>query len=268
MNARQSFSEVILSEKNASDPIMSEPAVLEKIIQFTNIHFSYDQAKTLVLDIPKWQVYRGEHTFIEGESGSGKSTLLNLLSGINSPDSGELLVLGQSLGDLSARELDKFRAQKVGVIFQQLNLIPYLSVLDNILLGSYFGNTQNNRAKKNKDNIQSKVELLVKQLNLPLSILSKQANELSVGQQQRVAIIRAMINEPEILIADEPTSALDENSKAAFLSLLFELVNTSNCTLLFVSHDRSLVGQFESVVKMSELNQVHSLIENQTQKEA
>lgn len=253
-----------MPEKNVSDSIMSDSIVLEEIIQFSNIHFSYDQGQTLVLDIPKWQVYRGEHTFIEGESGSGKSTLLNLLSGINSPDSGELLILGQTLTNLSARELDKFRAQKVGVIFQQLNLIPYLSVLDNILLASYFGGTPSKSIKKDKANVQNRVELLVKQLNLPLSILSKQANELSVGQQQRVAIIRAMINEPEILIADEPTSALDESSKIAFLSLLFELVNTTNCTLLFVSHDRSLVSQFKSVVKMSELNQAPSLIQSYT----
>jgi len=261
-----------LPEINVSNSIVPDSATIEKIIQFSNVRFSYDRGQTLVLDITKWQVYRGEHTFIKGESGSGKSTLLNLLSGINSPDSGELLILGQALTNLSARQLDKFRAQKVGVIFQQLNLIPYLSVLDNISLAAYFCGTQDKINKSDKAKIQNRIELLVKKLNLPLSILSRQANELSVGQQQRVAIIRAMINEPEILIADEPTSALDESSKTAFLSLLFELVNTCNCTLLFVSHDSSLVSQFKSVVEMSELNQAQTYtenyIENQTEKEA
>lgn len=231
----------------------------DTIIQFSNIRFSYDNGRTLVLNIPQWQINRGQHTFIVGESGSGKSTLLNLLSGINTPDSGELVVLEQSLTSMSARKLDNYRATKVGVIFQQLNLIPYISVLDNILLAVYFG------GKKEGGNIQSRIEVLASQLNLPTSILAKQASELSVGQQQRVAIIRAMINEPAILIADEPTSALDENSKSAFLSVLFELVNATNCTLLFVSHDKSLMGQFESVVEMSELNQVRSQqVENNT----
>jgi putative ABC transport system ATP-binding protein len=233
--------------------------VSDTIIQFSNIRFSYDNGRTLVLNIPQWQINRGQHTFIVGESGSGKSTLLNLLSGINTPDSGELVVLEQSLTSMSARKLDNYRATKVGVIFQQLNLIPYISVLDNILLAVYFG------GKKEGGNIQSRIEVLASQLNLPTSILAKQASELSVGQQQRVAIIRAMINEPAILIADEPTSALDENSKSAFLSVLFELVNATNCTLLFVSHDKSLMGQFESVVEMSELNQVRSQqVENNT----
>lgn len=228
---------------------MSEQTLSDPIIQFSNIKFSYDNGQNLVLDIPQWQVSRRQHLFISGASGSGKSTLLNLLSGINSPDSGELLMLGQSLTNMSGRELDKFRAQKVGVIFQQLNLIPYLTVKDNILLAVYFA------TKKEQLNIQNKIESLTEQLNLPLSILSKQASELSVGQQQRVAIIRAMINEPEILIADEPTSALDAQSKSAFLQLLFELVNNTNCTLLFVSHDTSLVSYFDSEVTMSELNQ-------------
>ncbi len=238
---------------------MSKISVSDTIIQFSNIRFSYDNGRTLVLNIPQWQINRGQHTFIVGESGSGKSTLLNLLSGINTPDSGELVVLEQSLTSMSARKLDNYRATKVGVIFQQLNLIPYISVLDNILLAVYFG------GKKEGGNIQSRIEVLASQLNLPTSILAKQASELSVGQQQRVAIIRAMINEPAILIADEPTSALDENSKSAFLSVLFELVNATNCTLLFVSHDKSLMGQFESVVEMSELNQVRSQqVENNT----
>jgi putative ABC transport system ATP-binding protein len=233
--------------------------VSDPIIKFSNILFSYDKVSNkkvpnLVLNIPKWQVSRGQHTFISGVSGSGKSTLLNLLSGINSPDSGELIMLGQTLTKMSGKQLDAFRAKNIGVIFQQLNLIPYLSVLDNILLAAHL-------AKKTNDKValQNRIELLIAKLNLPLSILSKQASELSVGQQQRVAIVRAMVNEPAILIADEPTSALDQQSKSAFLKLLFELVKSTNCTLLFVSHDESLAEQFESVVEMSVLNQAHVL---------
>lgn len=233
---------------------MSDP-----IIKFSNILFSYDKVlnkkvPNLVLNIPKWQVCSGQHIFISGASGSGKSTLLNLLSGINSPDSGELIMLGQTLTKMSGKQLDAFRAQNIGVIFQQLNLIPYLSVLDNILLAAHLAKKTNDKAA-----LQNRIEQLVAKLNLPLSILSKQASELSVGQQQRVAIARAMVNEPEILIADEPTSALDQQSKSAFLKLLFELVKSTNCTLLFVSHDQSLAEQFESVVEMSVLNQAHVL---------
>lgn len=233
---------------------MSDP-----IIKFSNILFSYDKVlnkkvPNLVLNIPKWQVSCGQHTFISGVSGSGKSTLLNLLSGINSPDSGELIMLGQTLTKMSGKQLDAFRAKNIGVIFQQLNLIPYLSVLDNILLAAHLAKKTNDKTA-----LQNRIELLIAKLNLPLSILSKQASELSVGQQQRVAIVRAMVNEPAILIADEPTSALDEQSKTAFLKLLFELVKSTNCTLLFVSHDQSLAEQFESVVEMSVLNQAHVL---------
>jgi putative ABC transport system ATP-binding protein len=233
--------------------------VSDPIIKFSNILFSYDKVlnkkvPNLVLNIPKWQVSRGQHTFISGVSGSGKSTLLNLLSGINSPDSGELIMLGQTLTKMSGKQLDVFRAKNIGVIFQQLNLIPYLSVLDNILLAAHLAKKTNDKTA-----LQNRIELLIAKLNLPLSILSKQASELSVGQQQRVAIVRAMVNEPAILIADEPTSALDQQSKSAFLALLFELVKSTNCTLLFVSHDQSLAEQFESVVEMSVLNQAHVL---------
>lgn len=232
--------------------ITREVVLQESIIQFANICFSYDKPKKQVLNITKWQVRRGEHTFISGASGSGKSTLLNLISGINRPDSGELVVLGEALPRLSARKLDKFRAQKIGVIFQQLNLIPYLSVEDNILLAGYFAN------QSEKSVLQKRMLSLLTKLNLSESVLQQKANELSVGQQQRVAIVRAMINQPEILIADEPTSALDNHNKQSFLNILLELVSSTDCTLLFVSHDSSLEREFKAVIDMSELNSLHN----------
>lgn len=216
-------------------------------VSIQNLRFSYpSQSATTVLDIPSWSVADGESVFIHGPSGTGKSTLLNLLAGILPCDTGRLDVLGQALHTMSGRQRDRFRAQHIGFVFQQFNLIPYLNVLDNVLLGAYFAKrkTSNNDARQ-----------LLQGLQLDSELCLKKASELSVGQQQRVAIARALISQPELLIVDEPTSALDSENRDIFMQLLLELVQAHNMTLLFVSHDLSLDQGFDRTVSLHTFNQ-------------
>ncbi|WP_034474808.1 ABC transporter ATP-binding protein [Aestuariibacter salexigens] len=199
-----------------------------------------------VLSIPHWQVEQGDIVFLHGDSGSGKSTLLNLLSGVLSPTSGEISLLGESLTTMSGSQRDAFRARHIGVVFQTFNLIPYLPVLKNIQLAAYFG-------KQDLSQVREKAQQLLRNLRLDVSVLDKPVNQLSIGQQQRVAIVRSLINSPEILLVDEPTSALDASARDAFMQVLTEVVRQTNTTLIFVSHDKSLMSYFPTITDINAL---------------
>lgn len=224
------------------DPITSAPPA----IALNSLSFAYG-SETL-LQISDWQVPQGARIFMRGASGSGKSTLLNLLCGLLRPSSGSLNVLGQDLTCMSGHARDRFRARHMGVVFQQFNLIPWLNVRDNVRLAAYFAGGQKKLEEYLKD--------LAAQLNLAPAVLEQKAGTLSIGQQQRVAVLRALINEPEILLVDEPTSALDQDNRDAFIQLLLNTVNACGATLLFVSHDYSLAAHFPTQVQLAELNQV------------
>lgn len=217
------------------------------LISAKRIRFRYPNAKKEALDIDTWQVRKGQHTFIQGKSGSGKSTLLNLLAGVYKAQAGTLEVLGQDLSTLSNSKLDKFRADHIGVVFQQMNLVPYLSVLENIQLAGHF--TSKKALAK-----QAEVSQLLEQLQLPADLVKRKASELSLGQQQRVAIARALINKPEIIIADEPTSALDADARDAFIDILLTTANNYGSSILFVSHDLALAQKFHQTVRLESLN--------------
>ncbi len=218
-------------------------------IHLHNLQFSYaGKGAATVLDIPEWQVATGERIFLYGASGSGKSTLLNLVAGTLTPQQGEIQLLGQAFSNLSARKRDSFRAHHIGVVFQQFNLIPYLSVVENIQAGAFF-------AKQKQNATPVHISALFQQLKLPESLLDRRADELSVGQQQRVAIARALINYPEILVVDEPTSALDADARDSFMKLLLSCCEVSECALLFVSHDQSLAQYFSKKQDLTALNQ-------------
>lgn len=214
-------------------------------ISLNDLIFSYDQTAPL-LNIPRWEIEQGEKVFLKGASGSGKSTLLQLLAGLLSPQSGNINVFGTQLDTLSQRQRDRFRAENIGYIFQQFNLIPYLSAFDNVLLSGEFG-------KSNKQENQSRARELLTQLQLPESTWQQQGRLLSIGQQQRVAIARALLSSPKLLIADEPTSALDEDNRDAFMRTLMELADTQNSTLIFVSHDARLADYFDRMDNLSDL---------------
>ena len=226
---------------------MSDAAAEEYAISLHDLAFQYDASTALVVDIPSWQVAMGEHVFLYGPSGSGKSTLLGLLAGLQVPTRGAVSILGEELSGLSARQRDRFRAQRIGVVFQQFNLIPYLSVVDNVLLASHFGGIR-------QPSSRSKALDLLTRVNLDDSLHNRLAGELSIGQQQRVAIVRALINSPQLLLVDEPTSALDHNNRDAFLALLFEVVQASGCAMVFVSHDPAIATSFERRDDIADLN--------------
>ena len=219
-------------------------------IIFEDVSFSYGgNSEDKVLAIPSWRVESGDQTFIHGPSGCGKSTLLNLLSGILIPSSGQIELLGESFSQMSARQRDRFRANNIGYVFQQYNLIPYLSPIDNILLATYLAKSSLVR--------QDAIDIL-NRLKVPATAHDKQVRHLSIGQQQRVAIARALVNKPKLILADEPTSSLDEQNRDNFIELLVDMAQETLSTVLFVSHDMSLSKHFANTISMDELNNLEA----------
>ena len=223
-------------------------------IHLSDVQFFYPQAAAQqVLNIPNWSLAAGQHSFIHGPSGCGKSTLLGLLSGLLTATDGDINLLGQTMSLLSQRQRDRFRAKHIGYIFQQFNLIPYLSAMDNIKLASKFNRLDNALP------VQQQSQYLLGTLNIPSSSWHKPCASLSIGQQQRVAIARALINKPQIIIADEPTSSLDSPNTEAFMQLLMSMAKEYQASLVFVSHDLSLAKHFDRVESFIDINQLQSL---------
>jgi len=220
------------------------------VIELQNLHFRWRGQARDTLAIAELRVAQGEHLFIRGASGSGKTTLLNLLAGILVPDSGSLGVLGQGLTGLGSSARDRFRADHMGIIFQQFNLLPYLSVLENVLLPCHFSA----RRKAQAGDMRETAQRLLEHLGLDQASWQRPVTELSVGQQQRVAVARALIGKPELIIADEPTSALDTDTRDGFLGLLFAEAQAQGSTIVFVSHDPHIASHFHQVVDLQELN--------------
>ncbi len=187
-----------------------------------------------------------------GESGAGKSTLLSLICGTILAQAGAVRVAGQDLAQLSGRKRDRFRGEQIGMIFQQFNLLPFGSVRDNILLPLRFAPDRRARVA----DPPSEATALCAALGLPADVLGVRAATLSVGQQQRVAVARALIGRPPIVIADEPTSALDATSQTAFLDLLFAQARAHGTTLLMVSHDPRLGDRFDRVLAMTDIARI------------
>lgn len=222
-------------------------------IHIEHLQFSWpDQG--FGLSIPAWQAAPGERIFLVGASGSGKTTLLNLLAGIHRPAAGRLALLGTEMQGLRSGRRDHFRADHIGLVFQQFNLLPYLNVLDNVLLPCRFSRLRRRRAQA-QGKLEQVARDLLTDLALPASLLRQHVTRLSVGQQQRVAVARALIGAPELIIADEPTSALDTEHRDRFIELLLEQAERAGSTILFVSHDRALARHFDRVEDMGTLNQ-------------
>lgn len=216
--------------------------------------FRWPKQERNTLDIPAFSAASGEHIFISGPSGSGKSTLLVLVAGILTPTSGTVSVNGICLNELSGAQRDIFRGDHIGFIFQQFNLIPYLSILENVLIPCRFSLLRHERACARFRSPEAEARTLLERLDLSPSLWNKPVNKLSVGQQQRVAAARALIGRPSLLIADEPTSSLDADRRKAFLRLLLGECREAGASLLFVSHDQSLTEGFSTVVHLPELN--------------
>jgi putative ABC transport system ATP-binding protein len=214
-----------------------------------DVHFAWPGKGGFALSCPAFVLAPGERVLLLGSSGSGKSTLLSLICGIATPQRGQVLIAGTDMGALRAGARDRFRAARIGVIFQQFNLLPYASVADNILLPLRFAPERRARAA---DAI-AEARRLCMAIGLPDNLLYMPAGRLSVGQQQRVAVVRALIGAPPLIVADEPTSALDAATQDAFLQLLFDQVADAGSSLLMVSHDERLGAHFDRVVRLDEI---------------
>jgi putative ABC transport system ATP-binding protein len=220
-------------------------------VAIDDLRYAWPGQPTLI-DIPHLRIGPGERVFLQGPSGSGKSTLLGLLGGVLLPQSGRLAVLGSDLSAMRAGARDRFRADHIGFIFQQFNLLPYLGLVENVTLGCRFSRRRRQRLGAN---VTAEAERLLQALGLDLRRLRNHAvTKLSVGQQQRVAAARALIGAPELVIADEPTSALDANARTAFIELLFGECGRAGSTLVFVSHDPALAPLFPRSLCLAEIN--------------
>jgi len=220
-------------------------------IHLNQLCFQWPMQRRPCIDIPAFTVAQGERVFLHGPSGSGKSTLLGLLGGVATPQSGAIRLLGTDLTRLSSAKRNRFRADHIGFIFQQFNLLPWLSALDNVLLPGTFSA----RRRKRAEDIRAQAHRLLTHLDLSPDLWNRPASALSVGQQQRVAAARALIGRPEILIADEPTSSLDAPRQQVFIDLLLAEACAVDAALLFVSHDVRLATHFDRTVALADINQ-------------
>jgi putative ABC transport system ATP-binding protein len=221
-----------------------------RLVEIHNLEFSYPDGEK-ILSIPEWSLKTEEKIFLYGPSGTGKTTFLEILAGVLVPQKGMVQFLSTDLVTLSASERDQFRAAHMGYIFQNFNLIPYLSVEENIALPCRL--SRERRAHLEEKNINQEIHHLCDSLGIA-ELLNKNVSKLSVGQQQRVAVARALLGKPSLILADEPTSALDYDHREKFLNLLFELCAECKTGLVFVSHDRSIEHLFDRSLSLHEIN--------------
>jgi len=223
-------------------------------VALRHVRFRYPGGSEDALRVERLTVERGEHVFVRGPSGCGKTTLLSLIAGVLVASEGEVSLQGQDWAGLSSSARDRLRADHIGYIFQQFNLLPYLSVRDNVLLPCRFSATRAARAGGSEDAIAARADALLAQMGLGHAYAHRPAAELSVGQQQRVAAARALIGQPELVIADEPTSALDESVRESFMQVLLAACAEAHSALVFVSHDGRLAQRFTRQIDLPSLN--------------
>jgi len=202
-----------------------------------------DGSRSEVIDVPEFSMGDAEQTALEGGSGTGKTTFLNLIAGILSPDSGSVSLAGVDISTLSESLRDRTRAENIGYIFQTFNLLQGLTALENVVLGMAFG--------RGADPAHAR-ELLVR-VGLEAR-LDHRPSQLSVGQQQRIAVARALANRPKLVLADEPTGSLDQRLAGETIDLIRRICRENGAALLLVSHDRDVLGRFDGVQRLADLN--------------
>ena len=227
-------------------------------IRLDDLSFTWPRQAEPTLVLDQLRIEAGQQVFVNGPSGSGKSTLLAIIGGIVTPQRGSVSVLGQPLQSLPPSRRDRFRVDHLGFIFQQFNLLPYLSVIDNVLLPCRFSATRRHRALQHAADLQQAARALLAGLDLAPSLWTRDVARLSIGQQQRVAAARALIGRPDIIVADEPTSALDSERQQAFLDLLQQQCRQSAAALVFVSHDLRLAQRFDTRIALDQVNRAGS----------
>jgi putative ABC transport system ATP-binding protein len=224
------------------------------VLHIEGLRFAWPGGAPLI-DIPRFSVAAGERVFLHGPSGCGKSTLLNLVAGTLAPQAGTITLGGEAITGAPERVRDRLRADHIGFVFQMFNLLPYLSVVDNVVLPCRFSARRRERALARDGSLDAAARRLLAALGLgDAALQSRAAAGLSVGQQQRVAAARALVGAPELVMADEPTSALDVDAREVFLRLLFDECAQAGSALVFVSHDHTLRPLFERHQDLRALN--------------
>jgi len=211
------------------------------MIEIGNLRFSYDEGD-FALEIPELKVASGETVAIVGPSGSGKTTLLNLIAGTASPQSGQIVTNGHEISALQDAARRDFRIANIGLVFQEFELLEYLNVLDNILLPYRINRTLQLGAKVRED-----AEAIADRVGIG-DKLTRYANQLSQGEKQRVAVIRALVVQPPLLLADEPTGNLDPLNKERVLDILLQYATDNAATLITVTHDHDILHRFQRVI--------------------
>tara|TARA_B100001059_G_scaffold44594_1_gene36969 strand:- start:535 stop:1221 length:687 start_codon:yes stop_codon:yes gene_type:complete len=225
----------------------------KNLISVENLNYSLGDNTKFSLKINKFILKKSDSFLIYGDSGLGKSTFLNLLSGTLRPQEGAINILGTNIVDSSSAVKDKIRGDHFGIVFQTFNLLPYITVKNNILLGKAYSN------RKQLLSSNDEVKILMDKLSLNYKdLVDRKAYELSIGQQQRVAVARALIGKPEIIIADEPTSALDQDNQKEFINLLFKSLDENEQGLIMVSHNKKLSKKFKIVKNITEICEVNN----------
>jgi putative ABC transport system ATP-binding protein len=232
---------------------VDSPAPRSHVIAVSDLRFSWPGRNAFALAIDSFVLPARERLLLIGPSGSGKSTFLGLICGILTPQAGRIEILGTDIAGMSAAARDAYRAEHFGIIFQMFNLLPYGTVIDNVLLPLSFAPGRRRRVSA-KGAAEQEAARLLSRLGLAANLVrGPLAARLSVGQQQRVAAARALIGAPELIVADEPTSALDRDRQLAFLDLLFSETSEAGATLIMVSHDESLAPRFDRVMRLDEI---------------
>jgi ABC-type lipoprotein export system ATPase subunit len=205
-----------------------------------------DGTETPILDVPEYRLAAGEQAVLIGPSGCGKTTLLHVIAGITRPDSGQVFIDGVELTKFSESARDRIRADKLGYVFQTFNLLPGFSALENVMLGMTFATNRSSgdRAKKLLDRVGLSHRL------------SSRPSTMSVGEQQRVAVARALANKPKLLLADEPTANVDPRNQQQIIDLIRDTCREENIALIIVTHAMEVAKQFDRVDRLDELNQV------------
>src|ERR1051325_10887101 len=217
---------------------------LLEISQLKKAFSAPDTPLHVIVDVPEFSLEAEMQIALAGESGSGKTTFLHLIAGILKPDSGSILIAGQAMSALAEPARDRLRATTIGYVFQTFNLLQGYTCLENVLLGMSFGPGID----------RPFAEALLKRVGLG-SHLKHYPRQLSTGQQQRVAVARALANRPKLVLADEPTGNLDHKSGRESLLLIREACRENGAALLLVSHDREVLAHFANVQSFANLNQ-------------
>jgi putative ABC transport system ATP-binding protein len=224
------------------------------VIDIEPMRFAWTRGGPDTLVLGRLNVAQGQTVFLHGPSGCGKSSFLGLLAGVLQPQHGRVSLLGQDWAALPLGQRDAFRADHVGVIFQQFNLLPYLSVLDNVTLPCRFSKLRRERCQA-AGGPEASAQTWLQRMGLPEGLWARRADTLSLGQQQRVAAARALIGQPELVLADEPTSALDAALRHDFMDVLMQATRDAGSTLVCVSHDPQQAARFDLQWSLPELQQ-------------